>query len=97
MMVIVIIIVMIVRWEYSDVKWASRWDVYLYATDEQIHWFSIVNSLMIVLFLSGAPRAYEWYPWLSPWLPRVDFPAACCLLPAACCLLPAALTTQFLS
>lgn len=27
-----------VRWEYSDVKWASRWDVYLYATDEQIHW-----------------------------------------------------------
>merc|ERR1711871_441187 len=42
-----------VRWEYSDVKWASRWDVYLYATDEQIHWFSIVNSLMIVLFLTG--------------------------------------------
>ena len=42
-----------VRWEYSDVKWASRWDVYLYATDEQIHWFSIVNSFMIVLFLSG--------------------------------------------
>lgn len=39
--------------EYSDVKWASRWDVYLYATDEQIHWFSILNSLMIVLFLSG--------------------------------------------
>ena len=30
-----------------------RWDVYLYATDEQIHWFSIVNSLMIVLFLTG--------------------------------------------
>jgi len=27
--------------------------VYLYATDEQIHWFSILNSLMIVLFLSG--------------------------------------------
>ena len=42
-----------VRWEYSDVKWASRWDVYLYATDEQIHWFSILNSLAIVLLLSG--------------------------------------------
>uniref|UniRef100_A0A7S4BFB6 Transmembrane 9 superfamily member n=1 Tax=Chrysotila carterae TaxID=13221 RepID=A0A7S4BFB6_CHRCT len=42
-----------VSWEYSDVKWASRWDVYLYATDEQIHWFSIVNSFMIVLFLTG--------------------------------------------
>lgn len=42
-----------VKWEPSEVKWASRWDVYLYATDEQIHWFSMVNSLMIVLFLSG--------------------------------------------
>ena len=34
-------------------KWASRWDTYLLIGDEQIHWFSIVNSLMIVLFLSG--------------------------------------------
>lgn len=37
----------------SDVKWASRWDSYLLMADVQIHWFSIVNSLMIVLFLSG--------------------------------------------
>ncbi|KAJ4763345.1 Transmembrane 9 superfamily member [Rhynchospora pubera] len=37
----------------SDIKWASRWDTYLLMTDDQIHWFSIVNSLMIVLFLSG--------------------------------------------
>ena len=37
----------------SDVRWASRWDTYLLMTDDQIHWFSIVNSLMIVLFLSG--------------------------------------------
>eukprot|EP00897_Mesotaenium_endlicherianum_P009787 jgi/Mesen1/8837/ME000053S08240 len=37
----------------SDVKWASRWDTYLLMTDDQIHWFSIINSLMIVLFLSG--------------------------------------------
>ncbi|CAN1140423.1 Transmembrane 9 superfamily member 8 [Linum perenne] len=37
----------------SDVKWASRWDAYLLMSDDQIHWFSIVNSLMIVLFLSG--------------------------------------------
>merc|ERR1719353_2775435 len=42
-----------VKWEYSQVKWASRWDTYLLIGDEQIHWFSIVNSLMIVLFLSG--------------------------------------------
>ena len=42
-----------VKWEESNVKWALRWDVYLKMRDNQIHWFSIVNSLMIVLFLSG--------------------------------------------
>ncbi|EEC84006.1 hypothetical protein OsI_30213 [Oryza sativa Indica Group] len=42
-----------VGFEESDIKWASRWDTYLLMTDDQIHWFSIVNSLMIVLFLSG--------------------------------------------
>ncbi|KAK3037688.1 hypothetical protein RJ639_030632 [Escallonia herrerae] len=42
-----------VEFEESDVKWASRWDTYLLMNDDQIHWFSIVNSLMIVLFLSG--------------------------------------------
>ncbi|KAL0010642.1 hypothetical protein SO802_005750 [Lithocarpus litseifolius] len=43
----------IVGFEESDVKWASRWDTNLLMADDQIHWFSIVNSLMIVLFLSG--------------------------------------------
>ncbi|GJN38674.1 hypothetical protein PR202_gb27739 [Eleusine coracana subsp. coracana] len=42
-----------VTFEPSDIIWASRWDVYLLSSDSQIHWFSIVNSLMIVLFLSG--------------------------------------------
>lgn len=42
-----------VNFQESDVKWASRWDTYLLMNDDQIHWFSIVNSLMIVLFLSG--------------------------------------------
>ncbi|KAI6680411.1 hypothetical protein NL676_034292 [Syzygium grande] len=42
-----------VEFQASDVKWASRWDTYLLMSDDQIHWFSIVNSLMIVLFLSG--------------------------------------------
>eukprot|EP00250_Pteridium_aquilinum_P014741 c22170_g2_i1 orf=115-1797(+) len=37
----------------SNIKWASRWDLYLNMSDDQIHWFSIINSLMIVLFLSG--------------------------------------------
>ena len=39
--------------QQSDIRWASRWDTYLIMTDDQIHWFSIINSLMIVLFLSG--------------------------------------------
>ncbi|KAL7134521.1 hypothetical protein ABFS83_11G031500 [Erythranthe nasuta] len=42
-----------VEFQESEIKWASRWDTYLYMPDDQIHWFSIVNSLMIVLFLSG--------------------------------------------
>eukprot|EP01115_Flamella_aegyptia_P013148 TRINITY_DN6862_c0_g1_i2.p1 TRINITY_DN6862_c0_g1~~TRINITY_DN6862_c0_g1_i2.p1 ORF type:complete len:293 (+),score=108.88 TRINITY_DN6862_c0_g1_i2:601-1479(+) len=42
-----------VNWELTDITWANRWDQYLYNTDPQIHWFSIINSLMIVLFLTG--------------------------------------------
>ena len=42
-----------VKWEYSDIRWASRWDLYLYMGDDQIHWFSIINSLAIVLLLTG--------------------------------------------
>eukprot|EP00668_Euglena_longa_P002236 GGOE01002581.1.p1 GENE.GGOE01002581.1~~GGOE01002581.1.p1 ORF type:complete len:625 (-),score=163.38 GGOE01002581.1:327-2201(-) len=42
-----------VRWERSNDQWATRWDPYLNASDSEIHWFSIVNSLMIVLFLTG--------------------------------------------
>ena len=42
-----------VEWIESDLRWASRWDSYLKMTGGQIHWFSILNSLMIMLFLSG--------------------------------------------
>ena len=42
-----------VAFKASDIRWASRWDTYLQMSDDNIHWFSIVNSLMIVLFLSG--------------------------------------------
>lgn len=42
-----------VEWKQSDVRWASRWDSYLAMSDVQIHWFSIVNSLIVVFFLSG--------------------------------------------
>lgn len=37
----------------SDIKWASRWDTYLTMSDVQIHWFSIINSVVVVFFLSG--------------------------------------------
>jgi len=43
-----------VNWEKSNIRWASRWDIYLnHDGDSQIHWFSIFNSIMIVLFLAG--------------------------------------------
>lgn len=42
-----------VIWHASPIRWASRWDIYLAMTDVQIHWFSIINSLVVVLFLSG--------------------------------------------
>jgi len=45
-----------VTWVESDkLLWADRWDVYLVgAPDDDIHYYSIVNSLMIVLFMTGA-------------------------------------------
>ena len=42
-----------VVWKESQVKWASRWDYLLGMNDVQIHWFSIINSLIVVFFLSG--------------------------------------------
>ncbi|XP_041357103.1 transmembrane 9 superfamily member 4-like [Gigantopelta aegis] len=42
-----------VYWEHSDMEWASRWDTYLHMSDVQIHWFSIINSVVVVFFLSG--------------------------------------------
>lgn len=42
-----------VEWKESDVSWASRWDTYLGMNDVQIHWFSIINSLVVIFFLSG--------------------------------------------
>ncbi|XP_067141466.1 transmembrane 9 superfamily member 4 [Centruroides vittatus] len=42
-----------VKWEESNIRWASRWDIYLAMSDVQIHWFSIINSVVVVFFLSG--------------------------------------------
>lgn len=38
----------------NNIKWASRWDYILSSiTHAKIQWFSILNSVIIVLFLSG--------------------------------------------
>ena len=42
-----------VYWELSDVSWASRWDAYLRMPGGRVHWFSILNSLMVVLVMSS--------------------------------------------
>ncbi|XP_026213572.1 transmembrane 9 superfamily member 2 isoform X2 [Anabas testudineus] len=43
-----------VKFEESSIKWASRWDYILVSMPHtNIQWFSIMNSLVIVLFLSG--------------------------------------------
>lgn len=44
-----------VMWRQSDVAWSSRWDIYLNEGDlipAQVHWYSITNSIFVVVFLS---------------------------------------------
>ncbi|KAK3379130.1 hypothetical protein B0T24DRAFT_522472 [Lasiosphaeria ovina] len=40
-----------VSWVPSPTAWATRWDKYLHVIDPKIHWFSLVNSAFIVVFL----------------------------------------------
>mmetsp|Transcript_3544 Transcript_3544/g.8825 ORF Transcript_3544/g.8825 Transcript_3544/m.8825 type:complete len:694 (-) Transcript_3544:103-2184(-) len=42
-----------VMWEQSEIKWVSRWDSYLRMPRGQVHWLSILNSLLVLLLLSG--------------------------------------------
>eukprot|EP00271_Cylindrocystis_brebissonii_P022779 TRINITY_DN889_c0_g1_i1.p1 TRINITY_DN889_c0_g1~~TRINITY_DN889_c0_g1_i1.p1 ORF type:complete len:656 (-),score=68.77 TRINITY_DN889_c0_g1_i1:762-2729(-) len=42
-----------VLWDQSPIAWASRWDAYLKMNGDQVHWFSILNSLMVISFLAG--------------------------------------------
>lgn len=42
-----------VTWEESSVPWASRWDSLLSMKDTNIHWFSILNSLIVLACLTG--------------------------------------------
>jgi transmembrane 9 superfamily protein 2/4 len=41
-----------VYWRTSPHVWATRWDNYLHVFDPKIHWFSLINSAVIVVFLS---------------------------------------------
>lgn len=40
-----------VYWRKSSTAWATRWDKYLHVFDPKIHWFSLINSTIIVVFL----------------------------------------------
>jgi len=40
-----------VYWRPSATPFATRWDKYLHQYDPKIHWFSLVNSAVIVVFL----------------------------------------------
>ncbi|KAF2088553.1 endosomal P24A protein-like protein [Saccharata proteae CBS 121410] len=40
-----------VYWRPSSTPFATRWDKYLHVYDPKIHWFSLVNSAVIVVFL----------------------------------------------
>eukprot|EP00850_Spirogloea_muscicola_P009818 SM000056S17936 [mRNA] locus=s56:270892:274274:+ [translate_table: standard] len=42
-----------VTWNPSNIEWPSRWDAYLRMPGDQVHWFSILNSLMVIGFLAG--------------------------------------------
>lgn len=43
-----------VQWQKSEKTWSTRWDTYLKGDpNDEIHFFSLVNSVVIVLFLTG--------------------------------------------
>ncbi|KAF2742666.1 endosomal P24A protein-like protein [Sporormia fimetaria CBS 119925] len=42
-----------VYWRPSPTPFATRWDKYLHVYDPKIHWFSLINSAVIVVFLIG--------------------------------------------
>ncbi|TRX88213.1 hypothetical protein FHL15_010902 [Xylaria flabelliformis] len=41
-----------VSWRESPTAWATRWDKYLHVFDPKIHWFSLINSAVVVVFLT---------------------------------------------
>jgi len=41
-----------VKWQLSDIPWSSRWDAYLKMPGGRVHWFSIINSMLVVLVMA---------------------------------------------
>ncbi|PTU18008.1 hypothetical protein P175DRAFT_0503897 [Aspergillus ochraceoroseus IBT 24754] len=42
-----------ISWRESPTPWATRWDKYLQVHYPKIHWFSLINSAVFVVFLVG--------------------------------------------
>lgn len=43
-----------VNWQLNTgISWEQRWDMYLLASDNSLHWYAIINSLVIVLFMTA--------------------------------------------
>ena len=66
-----------VYWDTSNITWSSRWDAYLRMPGGKVHWFSILNSLMVVVRRGSVARVcdqggsgrQDGGAWRPPWLP----------------------------
>lgn len=41
-----------VDWQLSEIEWSNRWDSYLKMPGGKVHWFSIMNSLLVVFVMA---------------------------------------------
>lgn len=43
-----------VTWQLTkQISWEQRWEMYLLASDNSLHWYAIMNSLVIVVFMTA--------------------------------------------
>eukprot|EP01026_Neomeris_dumetosa_P022431 TRINITY_DN1932_c0_g1_i3.p1 TRINITY_DN1932_c0_g1~~TRINITY_DN1932_c0_g1_i3.p1 ORF type:complete len:448 (-),score=52.25 TRINITY_DN1932_c0_g1_i3:358-1701(-) len=42
-----------IYFEESSVEWTSRWDAYLQVPGGKVHWFSIINSVLVVVVMAA--------------------------------------------